>query len=164
MAVLKVRVVKSIAQVLTACAAVVLLAAAPLDIAVMDGSRNSHAYRIVVRSDGAASIATATSAPRGFSIPGDTVARFFAAVAASRSDNWTNGPCTKTAPYDSTIRVTWHGWVSGDVACPSDGRNVSAEVALNNTVMAIVVYAGPPAAIKKCSEMPPGWVPPPCKS
>jgi hypothetical protein len=151
------------ARFFIACAAIVLLAAAPLDIAVIYGTRNSHTYEIVVRSDGAASIATGASAPRSFTIPRDTVSRFFAALSASRSDNFTSLPCTKgDGPYYSTIHVSWHGWVSGDVTCPAN-EPVPSAVALNNTVSAIVVYAGPPAAITKCSEMPPGWAPPGCK-
>lgn len=154
-------------RLFTACAAVVLIGATPLDLAFIYGSRNSHDYQIVVRSDGAASIATAGSATRAFTVDGEDIARFFAALATLRGQHWKIGPCdAKTPPYSSTIRVMYHGWVSPDVTCPAFGvDSPDVEVAarwLNNTVMAIVVEAGYPAAINRCSELPPGWLPPPC--
>jgi hypothetical protein len=144
-----------------ACAAVALVAAAPLDTAVIVGSRGSIEYEIVVRSDGTASISTATSGLKEFTIPRDTVAHFFTALAASRIENWTSGPCEHELP-DETIRVRWHGWVSADVVCPPHETDALYDaMRLNNTVMAIVVYAGPPAAIP-CYELPGEWRPPNC--
>jgi hypothetical protein len=146
---------------LTLCAAVALIAQAPLDTAVIVGTRDTIAYRIVVRSDGAASISSATNGFKSFTLPDETVARFFAALVASRSDNWTSGPCTKPGPPE-TVRVKWDGWVSGDVTCPP--HEVDAEydaMRLNNSVMEIVVFAGPPATTP-CSELPPELRPANC--
>ena len=143
----------------TACAAIALIAATPLDNAVILGSRpnDANAYQIAVGSDGSASI-TSASGFRAFTLPDALVKRFFAALAASHRDS-TSGACAKKAPFDATIRVRWHGWVSGDVTCPPSEPDPVAAVALNNAVMQVIVLAGPPAAIPR-SQLPPQDQPP----
>ncbi|MFY9740033.1 MAG: hypothetical protein WAK11_13440 [Candidatus Cybelea sp.] len=157
---------KVISLCATAWAAIFIMAAAPLDMAVIDGSRDSRDYRIVVYSDGSASIAAAASAPRAFTIPEETVTQFFAALAASQNNPSTGVVCAKHAPFDSTIHVTWHGWVSGDVACPASWIGSGAtqpSVALNHSVMEIIVLAGQPAAFP-CTDLPANDRPPGCGS
>jgi hypothetical protein len=152
-------IVEHVSRLFTVCAAIALIAAAPLDSAVIVGSSPSTlVYQIVVGSDGAASITTPAWGPKPFTIPADTVAFFFAALAASSNENWTSGPCTKEQPH-YTVRVKWHGWVSGDVTCPAAEYDA---IRLNHAVMVILVLAGPPAAIP-CYELPRGDQPPNCR-
>ncbi|HEY6485159.1 MAG TPA: hypothetical protein VIX83_02105 [Candidatus Cybelea sp.] len=123
------------------------------------GSRpnDANAYQIAVGSDGRASI-TSASGFRPFTLPEAVVKRFFAALAASREDS-ASGACAKKAPFDATIRVSWHGWLSGDVTCPPSGPDAADAVALNNIVLEVIVLAGPPAAIPR-RQLPPQGQPP----
>jgi hypothetical protein len=150
--------VEHVSRFLAACAAIALMAAAPLDSAVIDGTRGTLEYQIVVNSDGTASLSSNMSDSKPFRLPEEIVTSFFAALEASYRDNWTSGPCEKKAPFDGTISVTWHEWVSADVTCPANEPNAQRDwVRLNHAVNEIVVLAGPPAAIP-CYELP-DWPP-----
>jgi hypothetical protein len=152
------RVVGSISR-FTAFAAGLLIAATPLDSAVILGSRpdDPNAYQIEVNSDGSASITSAATGTRSFTVPEPIVEAFFAAVATSSNDGDTSRSCAKKAPFNATVRVKWHGWVSGDVTCRT--HPTPEAVALNNAVVYIEVLAGPPASIPR-SALPPEDRPP----
>jgi hypothetical protein len=113
-------VVRALSLIFTAQAAVVLIAAAPLDSAVIvdSGSTNVVGYRIEVRSDGSASVSAGSSTPKPFTVPQATAERFFADLAAARKGNATTVPCVKSASFGSTLRITWQQWVSPDLTCP----------------------------------------------
>ncbi|MGA2758715.1 MAG: hypothetical protein ABSF08_00155 [Candidatus Cybelea sp.] len=157
-------------QAFVAWAAAALLGVAPLDTAYINGSTDGHAWEIAVRSDGAATIYSAYGT-RSFNIQGSLVTRFFVAVKGVHDDDWPSFICPTPPPFmGSPIRVTWHGWASPNIICspkwtsPNDdmsGMILWHSVQLNNTVAAIIVLAGRPAAIP-CTELPREDQPPGC--
>ncbi|HEY6449893.1 MAG TPA: hypothetical protein VIX60_04365 [Candidatus Cybelea sp.] len=153
------QVVGSISRLFTALAAGVLIAATPLDNAVILGSRpdDPNAYQIEVSSDGSASITSAAASTKSFTVPEGIVESFFAALAASSNDGGASQSCVKKAPFNATNRVKWHGRLTGDVACPA--RVTAEAIALNNAVLHILLLAGPPASIPR-SALPPEDRPP----
>jgi hypothetical protein len=156
---------QNIARILAALSSFALVAAAPLDTAVIIGSTNHHQWQIAVRSDGGAAIWPASTGTKAFNLPQDTVARFFAVVAAARAYDWKSVACPNIEPFEASARVMWHGWTSADVVCLAGAESsdeMRDEQLLNNTVMEIEVLAGPPAAVP-CYELPAKDQPPNCK-
>lgn len=94
---------------------------------VNSGSTNSYGFTIALGSDGQASVVlqhrgvAAAAAPKAFTVPAATTARFFADLAAARKANLTTAPCMKSASFGSSTHVTWEGWVSPDLSCPPAG-------------------------------------------
>jgi hypothetical protein len=156
---------RNLARLLAVLSAFALVAAAPLDTAVIIGSTNYHRWQIAVRSDGVAAIWSASTGTKAFNLPQDTVVRFFAVVAAARAYDWKSATCPNIEPFEASARVLWRGWTSADVVCSANVESsdeMRDEQLLNNTVMEIEVLAGPPAAVP-CYELPPKDQPPNCK-
>jgi hypothetical protein len=161
---------QTVERILAACAALALIGATRLDTAYVNGTTDGIAWQIAVRSDGAATVYSAYG-NRSFYMQGDFVTRFFAAVKGVHDDDWSSFICPPPPPFmGSPIRVTWHGWPSPNVICtpkwtsPDDDMSGTISwhfMQLNNTVMAIVVLAGRPAAIP-CTELPREDQPPGC--
>jgi hypothetical protein len=157
-----------IAQILATCAASVLIGASSLDTAYIIGNSNGRAWQIAVRSDGAATLYSASGA-RSFALPADTVNRFFKFIIAVHDDDWIDFSCPTSDPrIESRIHVQYHGWASVDISCwpyfrsPNESEMVSWHFSkLNNVVSELQVLAGYPAAFK-CTELP-DWRPPGCK-
>lgn len=103
--------------------------AAPPDTAVIvnSGSTNSYGYTIALSSDGKGTVTlqqrggAAAHAPKPFTVPPATAARFFADLAAARKGNVTTAPCMKSASFGTSLHITWQGWVSPDLSCPPTG-------------------------------------------
>lgn len=103
-----------------------LVAAAPLDSATIvdSGSTNANGYTIHISSDGNASVTyqprggNPIGAPKTFTVPAATTARFFADLAAARKGNAATVPCMKPVSFGTTLKVTWQGWTSPDLTCP----------------------------------------------
>jgi hypothetical protein len=111
--------------------------------AIVDsGSTNMSGYRIDVWSDGAASItlqnrAGIAQAPaKPFSVTGGVAARFFADLKAARAANVSGSPCMKSASFGTTTHVSWHGWTSPDLDCPSENPLLSALIRDVNAIRA----------------------------
>ena len=117
------------------------------------GAAFACSYRIVVRSDGYGFVSAPGITAHYFPIPGATTARFFEAAAASKLDNFKAAACPKSPPpLESVVHVSYRGWRSPDMTCmpeSNDPRVLHDGVMLNNAVMEIAVYAGPPAAIPR---------------
>lgn len=95
------------------------------------GSTNSPGYQIKVWSDGTAQIttrrlATQPSEPRSVSTPRGSVAKFFADLQTARDRHVQGSSCMKSASFGSTTSVSWHGWISPDLSCPSGSAAMSA--------------------------------------
>lgn len=101
---------------------------------VDSGSTNTAGYRIEVWSDGTASIVmqnragVAQSAARPFSVATRVTARFFADLKGAKAANVSGSPCMKSASFGTTTRVSWHGWTSPDLDCPSENALLSAVI------------------------------------
>ena len=111
-------------------------AAGPRDGAVIvdSGSTNTSGYRIQVWSDGSASIVlqkrgVTQGASKPFAITPSVTTQFFANLKAVRTANVNTLPCMKSASFGTTTRVSWHGWTSPDLDCPSDQAVLNALVA-----------------------------------
>lgn len=106
-----------------------LMAASPPDTAkiVDSGSTNANGYTIEIASDGNASViyqprgGSPIGAPKHFTVPAATTARFFADLAAARKGNMATVPCMKPVSFGTTLKVTWQGWTSPDLTCPPKG-------------------------------------------
>ncbi len=117
------------ATVAAVLAIVSLVAAAPPDSAVIvnSGSTNSAGYKIVLSSNGKATVTaqshsgTPSGAVKSFTVANATATRFFADLAAARSAKLATVPCMKSASFGTSTRVTWQGWVSSDLECPANG-------------------------------------------
>jgi hypothetical protein len=94
-------------------------------VIVNSGSTNSYGYTISVSSDGKASITlqnrggAAAAAPKAFTVPAATAARFFSDLAVARKENVATVPCMKSASFGTSTHVTWQGWTSPDLSCPA---------------------------------------------
>ncbi len=102
-------------------------------VIVDSGSTNTAGYRIEIWSDGAATVAlhrraAAPGAPQPFSVGADVTARFFADLKAAKAANMTGSPCMKSASFGTTTRVSWHGWTSPDLDCPSENALLNAVI------------------------------------
>jgi hypothetical protein len=103
-----------------------LMAASPPDTATIvdSGSTNANGYTIHIASDGNASVTyqprggSAIGAPKRFTVPAATTARFFADLAAARKGNAKTVACMKPVSFGTTLKVTWQGWTSPDLTCP----------------------------------------------
>lgn len=103
------------------------------------GSTNTPGYRIDVWSDGSATIVVqnrgvSRGAPKSFAVTNSVASRFFANLKAVRSGNVAGEPCMKSASFGTTTRVTWHGWTSPDLDCPSDRAPLTALVSSVNAI------------------------------
>lgn len=95
-----------------------MAAAAPDRATIVNsGSTNTRGYTIAVASDGSGSL-TSQGTVKAFRVPMATVQRFFTDLAAARKAKIETVACVKSASFGSTIRVTWQGWTSPDLACP----------------------------------------------
>lgn len=114
------------ATIVAVLAIAALMAASPPDSATIvdSGSTNANGYTIRVGSDGNASVTyeprggSPIGAPKRFTVPAATTARFFADLAAARKGNAVTVPCMKSVSFGSTLKVTWRGWTSPDLTCP----------------------------------------------
>ena len=114
------------ATIVAMLASAVLMAASPPDTATIvdSGSTNANGYTIRIGSDGNASVTyeprggSPAGAPKRFTVPAATTARFFADLAAARKGNAASVPCMKSVSFGSTLKVTWQGWTSPDLTCP----------------------------------------------
>lgn len=114
------------ATIVAMLASAVLMAASPPDTATIvdSGSTNANGYTIRIGSDGNASVTyeprggSPVGAPKRFTVPAATTARFFADLAAARKGNAASVPCMKSVSFGSTLKVTWQGWTSPDLTCP----------------------------------------------
>ncbi|MEO6912598.1 MAG: hypothetical protein ABI182_01080 [Candidatus Baltobacteraceae bacterium] len=105
-------------------------------IVTNSGSTNTAGYQIKVWSDGSAQAATRvrrfaaaaeTPQPHSSSISTDLTQKFFADVKAARDQHVQgHSGCMKSASFGSTTSVSWHGWISPDLSCPSDSAVMSA--------------------------------------
>jgi len=102
------------------------VAASPLDSATIvdSGSTNANGYTIHITSDGNASVTyqprggSPIGAPKRFTVPAATTARFFADLAAAHKGNMATVACMKPVSFGTTLNVTWQGWTSPDLTCP----------------------------------------------
>jgi hypothetical protein len=133
-------------------AAAFAMGAVPRDSAVIvnSGSTNTSGYRIEVWADGSASIAMvqqrfASPGPaKSFTVPAQTVKRFFDDLAAARKGNVVTEPCMKSASFGSTTKVTWQGWTSPDLSCPpKDSLGTALVTDVNDIQKASGVGAAP---------------------
>jgi hypothetical protein len=112
---------------------------------VNSGSTNFAGYAIEVWSDGTASVAAANrdgsplSSPKPFTVDPSVAKKFFADLAAARSQGAATVPCMKSASFGSSTHVKWHGWTSPDLTCPPGN---AAGAALVSDVETIVKLSG----------------------
>jgi hypothetical protein len=114
----------------------ICIAATPRDLAVIvdSGSTNTLGYKIEVWSDGSGRLTlqnragVAQGAPKSFTLPAATTARFFSDLQAARKGNATSEPCAKSASFGTTTHVMWQGWTSPDLDCPPEVPLTSALV------------------------------------
>lgn len=130
-----------------------LAVAARLDAAVVrnSGSTNAPGYTITVWTGGRATVQTISKAgaPAGgvrtSAVPRSLAAQFLNEAAAARRENAAAEPgCMKSASFGSTTTVSWHGWTSGDLACPQTGAHARVLAAVVGQI-ARVTAAGQPA-------------------
>jgi hypothetical protein len=110
-------------------------------VIVDSGSTNTSGYRIEIWSDGSASIVlqkrgVTQGAPKAFAVTAGVAAQFFANLKAVRGANVNTLPCMKSASFGTTTRVSWHGWTSPDLDCPSDRAVLNALIASVNKIRA----------------------------
>jgi hypothetical protein len=110
-------------------------------VIVDSGSTNTAGYRIEMWSDGSATIAlhrrgVAPGAAQPFSVGGAVTARLFADLQAAKVANVTGSPCMKSASFGSTTRVSWHGWTSPDLDCPSENALLTSVIRDVNLIRA----------------------------
>jgi hypothetical protein len=144
-----------VSQYLVTGFAALLIAAAPLDTIAVIGTTRGHAFEIIVRTDGLATLYSGFTPLRTFELPSDAVARLFTAVVAAREDDVQNVTCAEQRPV-MKVRVAWHGWYSADVTCEPHTPQTSIlwhSMLLGHAALAVVVLAGRPAAIP-CYELP----------
>lgn len=103
-------------------------------VIVDSGSTNTSGYRIQVWSDGSASIVlqkrgVTQGVSKPFAVTPSVATQFFANLKAVRTANVNTLPCMKSASFGTTTRVSWHGWSSPDLDCPSDRAVLNALVA-----------------------------------
>jgi hypothetical protein len=118
--------VRTRATIAAALAIATLMAASPPDTAVIvdSGSTNANGYTIHIASDGNASVTyqprggSPIGAPKHFTVPAATTARFFSDLEAARKGNVATVPCMKPVSFGTTLKVTWQGWTSPDLTCP----------------------------------------------
>ncbi len=108
-------------------------------VIVDSGSTNTPGYRIEVWSDGSATVVVQNrgvtrGAPKAFTVANHVASEFFANLKAVRAGNVTGQPCMKSASFGTTTRVTWHGWTSPDLDCPSDRAPLTALISNVNAI------------------------------
>jgi hypothetical protein len=108
-------------------------------VIVDSGSTNTPGYRIDVWSDGTATIVVqnrgvSRGAPKSFTVANGVATQFFANLKAVRAGNVAGEPCMKSASFGTTTRVSWHGWTSPDLDCPSDRAPLRALVSSVNAI------------------------------
>lgn len=138
-------------------------------VIVDSGSTNTPGYRIDVWSDGSATVVVQNrgvvrGAPKSFSVAAHVASQFFANLKAVRGGNVTGQPCMKSASFGTTTRVTWHGWTSPDLDCPSDRPTLTALVSSVNAIRAasgIGTLPGPNRGGPLHAEPPPSASPSP---
>ena len=69
-------------------------------------------------------------------VTGGVAARFFADLKAARAANVSGSPCMKSASFGTTTHVSWHGWTSPDLDCPSENPLLSALIRDVNAIRA----------------------------
>lgn len=122
--------------------------AAPVEkAAIVDsGSTNTAGYRIDVSSDGSGTLtmqphprSNASTTPKPFRIETALAQRFFNDIKAVRGVNVEGKPCMKSASFGTTTHVTYNGWTSPDLDCPSPNELMDA---LMRDVQAIRTASG----------------------
>jgi hypothetical protein len=114
--------------------------AAVLDGAAIrnSGSTNTAPYTILIWSDGDARW-IAGNRQKDFTIDSTLAKRFLEDARDLREHPGTPGSCMKSASFGTRTTVTYHGWTSNDLECPSGG---SAEQRLASDVQSIVGASG----------------------
>ncbi len=115
-----------------------LMAAAPtLDGARVanSGSTNTAPWTLTIRSDGSGTYTIGQRrygaspvplAPHPISVPSALAQRLLADAKAAREAGSQSGHCMKSASFGSTTILTYHGWASGDLQCPSSSAELGA--------------------------------------
>ena len=108
-------------------------------VIVDSGSTNTPGYRIDVWSDGSATVVVqnrgvSRGALKSFTVANRVASQFFANLKTVRAGNVTGQPCMKSASFGTTTRVSWHGWTSPDLDCPSDRPALTALVSSVNAI------------------------------
>jgi hypothetical protein len=107
---------------------------------VNSGSTNTAGWTIAFRSDGRGTV-TDGSSP-SFSVSREIAMRFFSDVATARNGHAAGRLCMKSASFGTRLNVTWHGWTSPDLSCPSASTSLAA---LSEDVAHITAAASPPS-------------------
>ncbi|MEO6834775.1 MAG: hypothetical protein ABI231_02565 [Candidatus Tumulicola sp.] len=122
------RVAPFVAGFAIAVAVAMSAAAAPKteSAAIADsGSTNTAGYKIDISSDGSALLTVqnrpnaAPIQPKKFAIAAAVTARFFADLKAVHGLKIAGSPCMKSASFGTSTHVSWNGWRSPDLDCPS---------------------------------------------
>ncbi|MHB8146964.1 MAG: hypothetical protein ACYDGM_06865 [Vulcanimicrobiaceae bacterium] len=102
---------------------------------VNSGSTNTAAWSLTMRSDGAGTYTLGQRRygappvnlePRAISVPAALAQRLLADAKAARAEDAPGGHCMKSASFGSTTVVTYHGWTSPDLQCPSSSSTLAA--------------------------------------
>jgi hypothetical protein len=123
-------------------AAVIAATPAPVEQAtiVNSGSTNTSGFKITVESGGRASsimqnrAGVAQSSVHAFVLSSKQATQFFSDVKAAKAAPGTEGGCMKSASFGSSTHVTWNGWTSPDLQCPSDSAAIKALAADVSTI------------------------------
>ncbi len=102
---------------------------------VNSGSTNTAPWTLTIRSDGSGiytigqrrfGAAPAPLAPHPIAVPSALAQRLLADAKAAREAGAQGGHCMKSASFGSTTILTYHGWASGDLQCPSPSAALDA--------------------------------------
>lgn len=113
---------------LASASAMTAASAAPPEKAaiVNSGSTNTAGYRIDVSSDGTGTLtmqahprSDLSTKPKPFRVETALAARFFNDVKAVRGIDVQGKPCMKSASFGTSTHITYNGWTSPDLECPS---------------------------------------------
>jgi hypothetical protein len=103
-------------------------------VIVDSGSTNTAGYRIEVWSDGTGVVTVKSrpgspqTEPKSFTFPTTTAGHFFTDLKAAQAANVAGAPCMKSASFGTSTHVSWNGWTSPDLDCPSDNAHVGAVI------------------------------------
>jgi hypothetical protein len=111
-------------------------------VIVDSGSTNTAGYRIEVWSDGTGVVTVKSrpgnpqTEPKSFTLPATTAARFFTDLKAAQAAKVVGAPCMKSVSFGTSTHVSWSGWTSPDLDCPSDNALIGAVLRDVNAIRA----------------------------
>lgn len=108
------------------------------------GSTNTAAYEILVWSDGNTRTIS-KSATVNVRITPIFARKFLNDAKKARAGTAAGEPCMKSASFGSRTTVTYHGWTSPDVSCPS--QDALAAIGADAAEIARLTSAGGPRRI-----------------